>query len=239
MSRDFYKYPSTPHLAVLDNVVVRNDKVLDPEKRDNFLKADLIVEEKVDGANLGISFDESGNLRCQNRGNYLYHPYMGQWKKLPEWLASRTDTLFDNLGDRYILFGEWCYAQHSVFYDKLPDWFLSFDLYDKEKSEFLSYSKRNTFCKKLGLYEVPVLKCGHFTLPELQNMLSVSVLGSRQAEGIYMRYDEGSWLGSRAKLVRPQFIQSQEVHWSKKELRVNSLRETSTASEGMVRGKHS
>ena len=31
------------------------------------------------------------------------------------------------LGDRLILFGEWCAAQHSLDYETLPDWFLAFD----------------------------------------------------------------------------------------------------------------
>ena len=40
--------------------------------------------------------------------------------------------LFEILSEKFILFGEWCYAQHSIFYDRLPDWFLGFDIYDKD-----------------------------------------------------------------------------------------------------------
>jgi hypothetical protein len=32
---------------------------------------------------------------------------------------------------RHILFGEWCRAQHSVFYSRLPDYFLAFDIWDR------------------------------------------------------------------------------------------------------------
>ena len=31
----------------------------------------MTIEEKVDGANLGVSFDSHGNLIAQNRGNVL------------------------------------------------------------------------------------------------------------------------------------------------------------------------
>jgi hypothetical protein len=161
---------------------------------------------------------------------------MGQWKKLPEWLESRIDNLFDKLGDRYILFGEWCYAQHSVFYDALPDWFLGFDVYDKKKDKFVSYVKRKALCQDLQLFEVPFLKRSHFSLDGLNDMLSDSVLGSSQAEGIYIRYDEGDWFGNRAKIVRPEFIQAQETHWSSRGIRTNRLRTEAPVSDSMGEG---
>jgi hypothetical protein len=122
---------------------LKDDKVMSELEREMFLRHELVVEEKVDGANLGISFDGEAHARCQNRGAYLQYPYTGQWKKLSEWLDAKTDILFEKLTDRYILFGEWCYAQHSIFYDQLPDWFLGFDIFDKESLKFLSYPRRD------------------------------------------------------------------------------------------------
>ena len=49
----------------------------EPE-REMFLRHELVVEEKVDGANLGISFGGEAHIRCQNRGEYLQYPYTGQ-----------------------------------------------------------------------------------------------------------------------------------------------------------------
>lgn len=228
MSDDFYKFPSTPHLTVLADAVVRDDKIVSRSECEKLLKHELIIEEKVDGANLGISFGPSGNLRCQNRGEYLYHPYTGQWKKLPEWLEPKIDTLFDKVTDQYILFGEWCYAQHSVSYDKLPDWFLAFDVYDKRKARFVSYPKRKAICEQLRLSEVPYLQQGHFSLEDLESMMSDSILGDSRAEGIYVRSDQGDWLGSRAKIVRPEFVQSIGEHWSRREIKTNKLKSGST-----------
>ena len=208
MKDDFYKFPSTPHLALLGEVAVRDDKVMSEFERGEFLRHELVVEEKVDGANLGISYDESGNIRAQNRGAYLQFPYLGQWKKLSSWLDSKTDELFEQLTDRYILFGEWCYAQHSVIYDRLPDWFLGFDIFDKESLKFLSCPRRDTVFRDVGISGISIIKKGHFTLAELKRMLPVSRLCDKPAEGIYLRFDEGDWLKRRAKLVRPEFIQS-------------------------------
>jgi ATP-dependent RNA circularization protein (DNA/RNA ligase family) len=221
---DFYKFPSTPHLAILGGNPVRGDKVLTTNERDDFLQHELFIEEKVDGANLGISFDASGNFRVQNRGSYLHYPYAGQWKKLSDWLDPKMDLLFESLSDHRILFGEWCYAQHSVSYDRLPDWFLGFDVFDKNSWRFLSCSRRDTVISGLGLSPVPVIGRGRFSLSGLNKLLSRSQLSGNPAEGLYLRFDKGDWLEQRAKLVRPEFIQSVEEHWSRKGIRANRLK---------------
>lgn len=225
MTNDFHKFPRTPHLAVLADSVIRDDKVMSESKREMFLRHELVVEEKVDGANLGISFDGEARIRCQNRGGYLQYPYTGQWKKLPEWLTPKADILFEKLTDRYILFGEWCYAQHSVFYDQLPDWFLGFDVFDKESLKFLSCSRRDAVFRDVGISGISIIKKGHFTMSELKRMLPISRLCDKPAEGIYLRFDQGAWLKQRAKLVRPEFIQSVGEHWSRKGVRANQLKQ--------------
>lgn len=219
----FFKFPSTPHLAALTGVDIRGDKVLSEAERNEFLQHDLVVEEKVDGANLGISFDSEGNILAQNRGAYLHLPESGQWKKLDEWLTPRLDMLFEYLSDHFILFGEWCYAQHSVFYDRLPDWFLGFDIYDKRVGQFLSSERRDALLGKMCIAQIPVVTRGHFAYPEIQKFLSTSKFSDQPAEGIYLRFDQGDWLAQRAKLVRPAFIQAVEQHWSRSFIRSNRL----------------
>jgi len=223
VKNDFFKFPSTPHLTLPDGIHIRGEKLLSESERDAFLRHELVVEEKVDGANLGISFDVDGNIRAQNRGSYLHLPESGQWKKLGEWMASRTNTLFDHLADRYILFGEWCYAQHSVPYDWLPDWFLGFDIYDKRALRFLSCNRRDEFLEKMSIAQVPIIARGHFTFRDIPKLLSQSKFGSQPAEGLYLRFDQDEQLGQRAKLVRPAFIQSIGQHWSQSEIRPNQL----------------
>ncbi|MHB8909876.1 MAG: RNA ligase family protein [Syntrophales bacterium] len=223
MRDDFFKFPSTPHLALLGDVAVRGDKVMSNVEMKTFLQHELVVEEKVDGANLGISFDSGGNIRAQNRGAYLHLPSTGQWKKLYRWLMPRIDVLFEQLIDRYILFGEWCYAQHSTFYDRLPDWFLGFDIYDKKSGRFLSCSRRDKAFRAIGISQVPKVDHGRFTFEELRKLLSKSQLSNKPAEGLYFRIDQGDWLVQRAKLVRVAFIQSIEHHWLHSVMKSNKL----------------
>ena len=225
MKDGFFKFPSTPHLTLLGDVEVRGDKVLTGTEQSEFLRHELVAEEKVDGANFGISFDAEGNIRTQNRGAYLYPPFSGQWKKLAEWLTSRADALFDQLTDRYIVFGEWCYAQHSVVYDRLPDWFLGFDIYDKSTDRFFSCARRDKIFRSTGIFQVPKIEYGQFTLLELSKLLSQSKLTDKPAEGLYLRADQSDWLAQRAKLIRPVFIQSVEQHWSRPGIKANRLRQ--------------
>lgn len=223
MKDDFFKFPSTPHLATLEGVEVRGDKVLSEAERSDFLRLELVVEEKVDGANLGISFDSDGNLLLQNRGSYLTLPYTGQWKRLDQWLNPKISTIFEAITDRHILFGEWCYAQHSVFYNRLPDWFLGFDLYDKQTEKFLSADRRDQLFKQMIIHRVPQLGHGAYSFSEVEQLLAQSRISDELSEGLYFRIDQNGWLLKRAKLVRASFIQSVEEHWSRSAIKPNRL----------------
>jgi len=225
MKEEFHKFTRTPHLTVLGDVDIRDDKLMSEFDRNKFLSHEVVIEEKIDGANLGVSFDMEGNIRAQNRGAYLPLPYTGQWKKLSEWLTVFADKLFDQLSDRYILYGEWCYAQHSISYDRLPDWFLGFDIFDKLEMKFFSCTRRNDVFQELCVTPAPLIKRGYFTLAEIQSFLSSpSQVGRTPAEGLYLRFDQGDWLVKRAKLVRPTFIQSVGQHWTRTAIKVNRLR---------------
>ena len=223
MDADFFKFPPTPHLLRLPGADVRRDKVLLEGVREEFLQHELIVEEKIDGANMGISFSPAGELRAQNRGGYLLLPSTGQWKNLQQWLKPRSSSFADALSDRCILFGEWCYARHSILYDRLPDWFLGFDIYDRAARKFLSSKRRDAELAAMGVAGVPRIARGRFAAADLESLLPESALASQSAEGIYLRYDRGDWLGGRAKIVRPEFTQGIEEHWSRAAIRANRL----------------
>jgi hypothetical protein len=222
-STDFFKFPHTPHLAWLSSTPARQDKVLSPPEVRDFLSGEVLVEEKVDGANLGISVDSTGNLRAQNRGSFLGTRASPQFQPLWPWLEARRERLVEALGENLILFGEWCFAVHSVRYDALPDWFLAFDVYDRASGRFWSAARRDALVERLGLARVPELARGRFTLAEVQKLLGPSRLAPAPMEGLYLRRDQGGFLEARAKLVRAEFVQAIEEHWSSRPLERNSL----------------
>lgn len=222
---DFFRFPHTPHIAWLGNGTPRDDKVLSPQEADNLLSNDVIVEEKLDGANLGISLSPEGDVRAQNRGQYLQLPMKGQFEKLNSWLKSRSDALFDTLGDDLILFGEWCAARHSLDYEHLPDWLLVFDVYDKKSRQFWSTARRNKLADQLALPVVPQLMSGNVTVSALKDLLQQKSSAFRNGplEGVVIRQESAEWLESRAKLVRSDFVQEIGEHWSHRRIEWNSL----------------
>lgn len=121
MKTDFFRFPHTPHIAWLGEGTPRDDKVLSPAEVQSLLAEEVVVEEKLDGANLGFSVAPDGSLRAQNRGQYLTEPHVGQFSRLSSWIAQHSDALLGALSPDLILFGEWCAARHSLDYDTLPD----------------------------------------------------------------------------------------------------------------------
>lgn len=223
MAEGFVKFPRTPHLVWLGESTPRGDKLMQAAQAREWLRRAVSVEEKVDGANLGLSLGPDGRLRAQSRGHYLEPRTEGQWKPLWRWLAQREERLAAALGHALIAFGEWCYAEHSVAYDALPDWFLLFDIYDRAERRFQSRVRRDRFARQAALHTVPLLACGTLSLPALRKLLGRSRLGAVPAEGAYLRWDEGDWLLARAKIVRPGWMMASDEHWSARVLKTNHL----------------
>ena len=163
-SSDFFRFPSIPHLAWLgQGRGAREDKVLSLAEARDLLSRGVVVEEKLDGANLGISLSGSGDIRVQNRGQYIELPCSGQFSRLTSWLMQHENFLRDILKPNLVIFGEWCAAKHSLSYDALPDWFLMFDVYDRDEGMFWDTRRRNAFAGMVGLFVVPRICYGHKT----------------------------------------------------------------------------
>ena len=119
MTGAFHKFPHTPHLLWLGEGTPREDKILSSSEARAFLDGTVIVEEKVDGANLGLSVGPDGRVRAQSRGNYLAPGRChAQWSPLWLWLAQREEALAKALGSELMLFGEWAYALHTIAYTR-------------------------------------------------------------------------------------------------------------------------
>lgn len=229
MSDGFFRFPHTPHLAWLGRGEPRDNKVLSVDEALVVLSADVVLEEKLDGANLGFSLSVDGALRVQNRGQYLAISHGGQFARLPQWLAIHGsgvgDVLLEHADRGLMLFGEWCAARHSLEYTRLPDWFLLFDVLETATNRFWSSTRRDALAANLGLATTPRLASGRFKLAEL--MAKVDSWPSRfrdgPLEGIVVRRESAEWCDSRAKLVRADFTQAIGEHWRNRRLEWNRL----------------
>lgn len=225
MTADFFRFPHTPHLVWLGEGSPRDDKVLSPNEVTVLLAGDVVVEEKLDGANVGLSLAPDGSLRAQNRGQYLAEPHAGQFARLPAWLAQHGEGLRSVLTPNLIAFGEWCAARHSLDYAALPDWFLLFDVYDRTEDRFWSTARRNELACSAGLVTVPQVLHGKAKVPTLKKLVADTESRYRAGalEGLVIRRESTDWCESRAKLVRPDFTQAIDTHWRKRALEWNRI----------------
>ena len=233
------KYPRTPHLE--GSRLQPGDEDLSQVPFSYIRGKHLVVEEKIDGANTAVSFSEDGELLLQSRGHYLTGGYRERhYNLMKQWATIHRDVFFDVLGTRYIMYGEWMYAKHTVYYDRLPHYFLEFDIFDRQEQVFLSTARRRELLKGLPVVSVPVLKEGTFrTREELLSLLGTSnyispdktetlrrtaeKLGldaerqiretdpSDLMEGLYIKIEENGQVLDRMKFVRASFLQTVEL----------------------------
>lgn len=163
----------------------------------------LVIEEKLDGANAGLSFTPGGELRLQSRGHYLTGGYRERHFALfKTWANAHRDALWRAIGDRYIVYGEWLYAKHTIYYDELPHYFLEFDIYDRANEAFLSTERRCELLRPAPVCSVPVLWRGVAAEP------SASGLGALIGRS---RYKSASWRDALADTARQKGLASERV----------------------------
>ncbi|WP_242045673.1 MULTISPECIES: RNA ligase family protein [unclassified Calothrix] len=154
-----YKYPRTPHIQ--GSRSQPGDEDLDCIPFDALKEQYVVIEEKVDGANTAISFTPNGQIRLQSRGHYLTGGLREKHFNLfKQWAHTHASAFWQVLGSRYILYGEWLYAKHTVFYDALPHYFLEYDVLDLQQQVFLSTKSRQQLLSGLPLVSVPILFTG-------------------------------------------------------------------------------
>jgi len=223
---EFFRFPNTPHLLWLGQGLPRDDKILSNQEIATLLQDEVLIEEKLDGANLGISLDNQNELRAQNRGQYLPQPFSGQFSRLNSWLGQHGEILKQTLTPELILFGEWCAARHSLDYNQLPDWFLLFDVYDRKAGKFWSVERRNALAQALNFTTVPLLKRTRITRDQLVQLLddTQSRYRNGKVEGIVIRSDSPLWCENRAKLVNREFVQAIEDHWRSRAIEWNLVK---------------
>ena len=231
---EFVKYPRTPHL--FGSRGTSDDKHLGERESVRFLADDsLIVEEKIDGTNVGIHF-AGGELLLQCRGHQITQGMHPQYDLFKQWAMVKRGVLDERLGERFILYGEWVYAKHSIFYRELSHFFFEFDIFDKESETFLTLEARSEMLAESGIETVPVLHRGLLNRSMLESLMGASAFGSKfdhpvsgrrdnLMEGLYLRTEDDIGVTGRAKFVRPEFVEKikQSTHWQQQMMVPNEL----------------
>jgi hypothetical protein len=202
---DFIKYPRTPHL--FGSQGTDDDKHLGEAESTEFI-ADhsLIVEEKLDGTNVGIHFSDDGEMVLQCRGHLITEGMHPQYDLFKQWTAVKRHVLEQRLEVRFILFGEWLYARHSIFYRRLAHYFFEFDIFDKDQEAFLDLEQRLALLEGTGIQTVPVVHSGPVERSALDALIGTSMFDSHFENPVTKRADhlmEGLYLRTQADGVSP------------------------------------
>lgn len=230
-----WKYPRTRHVE--GSRLQPGDEDLAAAPFAELAAHHLVIEEKVDGANAAVSFAPDGTLLLQSRGHYLTGGGRERHFDLfKTWAQARRDALHSALSDRYVLYGEWVYAKHTVYYDLLPHYFLEFDVLDTTSGRFLSTARRRELLRGLPIASVPVLHEGAMrSMKQMLGLIGPSNYKSRdwrdrldesgralgldvdrirretdpsdQMEGLYIKIEEDGCVQARYKYVRAGFLQ--------------------------------
>lgn len=245
------KYPRTPHLT--GSKIQPGD---DPAEygAHHLFGRPVVIEEKLDGANAGISFEKDGAMRLQSRGHFLTGGHRERHFALfKSWANCHQRAFHEALGWRYQLYGEWLYAKHTIFYDRLPHYFMEFDVLDRETGQFLDTPSRQKLLAGLPISSVPVLHQGAAPA-DLNPLIRPSLYKSPQsrewlaraaeeinldperahqetdpsplAEGLYIKVEEQGQVTERYKYIRASFltqVQDSESHWLDRPILPNRL----------------
>lgn len=224
------EYPSLRHLPWKPNS--KGDKIATEQDVDVIFEGQKVyVQEKIDGANCGMGFLDGHPVvrtrtKILRKGQELKNPSQKQFASAWNWMHDRKDR-FDKLDDAgpYAAFGEWMVQQHGMVYDKLPEWFVAYDVYDYEKQHFLDQQKANTILEDCGFETINIefggnllaylasqfgsaksypLVAGMFE--SMANMPSYFAVDAKR-EGIVVKVSDGEWTTDRFKMVRQGFDQ--------------------------------
>jgi hypothetical protein len=221
---DSPKYNRTPHFPWSPGCT-NDDKIA--ASVDSLLNVQIVITEKIDGSNTSL---ESGGCFARTHSGPPSHTSFDGLKALHA-------SLKYSIPEGIQLFGEWCFALHSIAYQELPGYFLLFNVrdlepYDEEKPLWQSWEEVELWAEELGVPTVPVLFKGivhsEKELKELVEsfMIQPSLCGGIR-EGVVVRvashFSDEDFSKSVMKCVRANHVQTSD-HWKDQEIIKNKLK---------------
>jgi ATP-dependent RNA circularization protein (DNA/RNA ligase family) len=221
------EYPNLLRLKFDTIQQIRSDKRYADVKmeKDFFKSTELIVEEKLDGSQSALGW-KHGKPYAQGRSGHISEfdkrvAFDGFWS----WIWQNCDKIEKTKG--HLVYGEWMKPQHSIVYDKLPDFFMAFDVYDLKAKRFLDLNKKKEFLTMCGLERTFVIHVGPLNkedVPKLVDNVPSMYSSTQNCEGCVIKdYKRQLFL----KYVSREFLEElfdDSGHWtSRQKVKYNRL----------------
>lgn len=212
------KYDRTFHFPWSQGAT-NDDKIAD--SIDGLLGEEIVITEKMDGSNTSL---EIGGCFARTHASRPRHESFDMLK------AFYASIKYD-LSTGIQLFGEWCFAQHSIYYSQLPGYFLLFNVRDLDKSVWLAWEEVVLWAEMIAVPTVPILFKGVINsekeLRELVESLMIqpSCCGGIR-EGVVCRvtrqFFDNEFPRCVMKCVRANHVQTSD-HWKDQDIVKNKL----------------
>lgn len=214
------EYPRIPHFNGNISKMTHDDVSLEDQR----FPIEGFIQEKVDGSNMGISWYDDGPV-LRNRSKILKKGYSKirtpakqQFTSAWNWVHNhKKDILFlkEALMSDITVYGEWMNFKHSIWYDKLPDMFLAYDIWCVEDKKFVSPEVFENLMKKTKIKFIPAVKIIFNGVNEIiQASERPSLYRDGVSEGIVFKSTNGKFVGDTWKVVNKFFERREDFNTS-------------------------
>lgn len=220
---DSPKYNRTYHFPFSPGAT-NDDKIA--TSLENLIGAPIVITEKMDGSNTSL---EANGCFARTHAGPPTHASFDMLKVLHA-------SIKHEINHGVQLFGEWCYAKHSIEYSELPGYFLLFNVRyfgrTIDLSDWTSWEEVETWAEVIGLPTVPVLFKGTVSNEKELQQLIESFMNQPSAcggirEGVVARvqreFKDDEFPICIMKCVRANHVQTSE-HWKDQEIIRNKLK---------------
>ena len=184
----------------------------------------IVIQTKVDGANASIRYDEDTDTVVSQSSRNILSP-ANTLRGMYEFSQTLDkEKVRDVLGERYILYGEWC-SRHFVEYSSdAQNKFYCFDVYDMQNETYLPQKDVRDIVSRMGLLYVQTWYEGKFISWEhCKSFLNKSAYGEELQEGIVVKnmtrlLDENNRLPFYVKIVNQAFRETAKASHKKEGL---------------------
>lgn len=208
---DRVKYPRTYHLPWSPGVT-KDDRVL--ESLNGFQGRDVVVTVKQDGENTSM-YSDYVHARSLD---YSPHPSRS-------WVKALHGRIAHEIPKGWRVCGENLYAQHSIKYENLEDYFQVFSVWN-DKNVCLSWVEVELWAELLGLKTVPVLYRSTWNEKQIRQLYT-SIFNEDPCEGYVVRvadsFEYRHFRNFAGKYVRKDHVQT-HGHWMRSTVEPNGLR---------------
>lgn len=211
------EYPRIPHLSKDISNMTHDDIQVDKIP----LPIDGVYQEKIDGANCGMSWNDGPLLR--NRDHILKKGYTKiktpakkQFVPAWNWLHEHEDDIKEiiKLWESPItIYGEWMLVKHSLDYTQLTDWFIAYDIWSLEDEKFLSPELVSNL---LSQTNIQFIKSYKKVFTDVQEIIDISETQSDYRdgvrEGIVIKTSNGFFCENMYKIVNKHFTRRDDFN---------------------------